>query len=118
MCVLFSLYLNDLEDFFQINDINGLKSISDEVETELNYYLKLIVIVYADDSVLMSKSQEDLQKQLDSLNEYCHIWKLKVNVGKSKVVIFSKGRMSKNIVSMYNNTVLEIVNGGSMSLIT
>jgi hypothetical protein len=36
----------------------------------------------------MSKSQEDLQKQLDSLNEYCHIWKLKVNVGKSKVVIF------------------------------
>jgi hypothetical protein len=26
--------------------------------------------------------------------------------------------MSKNIVSMYNNTVLEIVNGGSMSWIT
>jgi hypothetical protein len=45
MCVLFSLYLNDLEDFFQINDINGLKSISDEVETELNYYLKLFVLV-------------------------------------------------------------------------
>jgi hypothetical protein len=62
MCLLFSLYLNDLEDFFQINDINGLKSISDEVETELNYDLKLFVIVYADDSVLMSKSQEDLQK--------------------------------------------------------
>jgi hypothetical protein len=55
MCVLFSLYLNDLEDFFQINDINGLKSISDEVETELNYYLKLFVIVYADDSVLNTR---------------------------------------------------------------
>ena len=92
--VLFSLYLNDLEEFFQVNNIIGLKSISDEIETELNYYLKLFVILYADDTVLMSESQEDLQKQLDSLNEYCNIWKLKVNVGKSKVVIFSKGRMS------------------------
>jgi len=35
---------------------------------------------------------------------------IEVNVGKSKVVIFSKGRMSKNIVFMYNTTVLEIVN--------
>ena len=41
----------------------------------------------------MSESQQDLQNQLDALIEYCNIWKLKVNVGKSKVVIFSKGRI-------------------------
>ena len=58
--VLFSLYLNDFEEFFQINNINGLKSISDE---KLNYYLKLFVILYADDTVLMSESQEDVQNQ-------------------------------------------------------
>jgi len=40
-----------------------LKSISDEIGTELNYYLKLFVILYADDTVLMSESQEDVQKQ-------------------------------------------------------
>jgi hypothetical protein len=52
-----------------------LESISDEVETELNYYLKLFVIVYADDSVLMSKSQEDLQKQLVRFNRKSSITK-------------------------------------------
>jgi hypothetical protein len=59
-----------------------------------------------------------IPRYLNSIELLIYFWKLKVNVGKSKVVIFSKGRMSKNIVSMYNNTVLEIVNGGSMSLIT
>ena len=71
--VLFSLYLNDLEEFLKVNNIIGLKSISDEIETELNYYFKLFFILYADDTILMSESQEDLQKQLDSLNEYCNI---------------------------------------------
>jgi hypothetical protein len=70
---LFSLYLNDLEEFLKVNNIIGLKSISDEIETELNYYFKLFFILYADDTILMSESQEDLQKQLDSLNEYCNI---------------------------------------------
>jgi hypothetical protein len=31
--VLFSLYLNDVEEIFQINNINGLKIISDEIGT-------------------------------------------------------------------------------------
>ena len=67
------MYLNDLEEFLKVNNIIGLKSISDEIETELNYYFKLFFILYADDTILMSESQEDLQKQLDSLNEYCNI---------------------------------------------
>lgn len=71
--VLFSLYLNDLEEFLKVNNIIGLKSISDAIETELNYYFKLFFILYADDTILMSESQEHLQKQLDSLNEYCNI---------------------------------------------
>jgi hypothetical protein len=29
--VLFSLYINDFEENFQINNINGLKTISDEI---------------------------------------------------------------------------------------
>jgi hypothetical protein len=51
------LYLNDLEEFLKVNNIIGLKSISDEIEIELNYYFKLFFILYADDTILMSESQ-------------------------------------------------------------
>ncbi|CAG2256342.1 unnamed protein product [Mytilus edulis] len=81
-----------------------------ELETELDCYLKLFIILYADDTVLLSESQVDLQKQLDTLSEYCELWKLKVNVQKSKIVIFSKGRLPNNIKFNYKDIVLEIVN--------
>ena len=105
--LLFSIYLNDLEMFLQNNNVEGLCTISDELETELNLYLKLFVLLYADDTVLMAESQIDLQNQLDSLYEYCELWKLQVNVQKSKIVIFSQGRLPQNIVFRYNNVILE-----------
>lgn len=107
--LLFSLYVNDLEDFLQSKNIVGLKSISDEIESELNLFLKLFTILYADDTVLLSESPTDLQKQLDSLNNYCNIWKLKVNVDKSKIVIFSKGRLPNNMSFKYNDINIDIV---------
>ena len=33
------------------------------------------------------------RKALESFEKYCNIWKLKVNTGKTKVVVFSKGKM-------------------------
>ena len=86
-----------------------MKSLSDQIENELSMYLKLFVVLYADDTVLMSETQADLQKQLDALKEYCDTWKLKVNVPKSKIVIFSKGRPLQNVSFKYADIVLEIV---------
>ena len=91
-------------------NVDGLSTISGEIEAELEQYLKLFVILYADDTVLLAESCNDLQRQLDSLAEYCDLWKLKVNVQKSKIMIFTKGRLPQNIVFNYNNVVLEIVN--------
>lgn len=108
--LLFSLYINDLEHFLKEQDVEGLKTVSDDIEIELDYYLKLFLILYADDTALLAESKNDLQKQLDSLYNYCELWKLKVNVNKSKIVVFSKGRPLSNIEFKYNNTVLEIVN--------
>jgi hypothetical protein len=42
-------------------DILGLKSITDELETELEIYLKIFVMLYADDTILLAESAEDLQ---------------------------------------------------------
>jgi hypothetical protein len=48
-----------------------------------------------DDTVLMAESSADLQNQLNSFQDYCSIWKLKVNTDKSKVIIFSRASAYK-----------------------
>ena len=40
---------------------------------------------------------------------YCDIWKLKVNVAKTKVVIFSKGKSKDTPIFHYDNGMLEVV---------
>ena len=43
----------------------------------------------------MSESSNGLQNALNTYNDYCKEWKLTVNITKSKVVIFAKGRQAR-----------------------
>ena len=61
---LFSLYINDLEEFLVEKDIVGLQTISKEIEDELLLHLKLLILFYADDTVILAESADDLQKAL------------------------------------------------------
>ena len=38
---LFALYLNDLEEFMVLNNVEGTKCVNDELEDKLNVYLKM-----------------------------------------------------------------------------
>jgi hypothetical protein len=49
--------------------------------------MKLFIILYADDTVLMTESSSNLQTLLDKFYLYCDTWKIKVNVDKTKIVI-------------------------------
>ena len=51
--------------------------------------------MYADDLVLLSKSEQGLQNCLSKLKSYCTNWNLTVNIDKTKVMIFSKPAPSK-----------------------
>jgi len=62
---LFSLILKDLETFLGKNNTTGLKTLSDDVEQELGYYIKLFVIMYADDTILLADSTSILQNLLN-----------------------------------------------------
>ena len=53
-------------------------------------------LMYADDLIIMSPTQEGLQKSLDALNDYCKKWKLNINNKKTKCMTFSKGTNNKN----------------------
>ena len=108
--LLFSLYLNDLEQFLASENITGLQSVTDVLEKDLSVYLKLFVLLYADDTVLLAETPDDLQHQLHCFELYCKTWKLKVNASKTKIVIFSRGNFRTNkFCFICNNKEIEIV---------
>ena len=45
--------------------------------------LNLLILLYADDTVLFSESKEDLQRSLDLLHDYCVRWRLMVKYRKN-----------------------------------
>jgi len=106
--ILFSLYVNDLETFLLTQENKG---ISVGNYTDIDVYVKLLVLMYADDTVLLSDSAAGLQKALNSLEQYCKDWRLNVNCSKTKVVVFG-GRSSQAKYNFkYNDKCVEIVNG-------
>ena len=98
--LLWSLFIEDLEQFLNSGDNSGLHINS----------LMLIVLLYADDMALMAESPEQLQSSLDDLKLYCDRWGLTVNSDKTKVMVFRKcGRINRNEKWFYNNEALELV---------
>lgn len=107
---LFSLFLNDLEDFLISQNVNGLTSVEHDIEHELEIYLKLFILLYADDTALLAESAVDLQSQLNAFQEYCEHWRLKVNVNKTKAMVFGLGKVPPDITFYYDNVEIELVN--------
>lgn len=106
---LFTLYLNDLEGFLSTNGVKGLTSLSYQLENKCNLYLRLFVLLYADDTILLSESPDDLQHQLNVFQRYCKSWHLKVNSDKTKIVIFNKDRCHVDYSFKYGDISLEVV---------
>ena len=50
-------------------------------------------LVFADDFVSMSDSRKNLQKFIDVVHMFCNRWRLKANVSKCAVVVFSKSKV-------------------------
>lgn len=82
--LLFSLYLNDLEHYLLSNGSFSLDIFNDSLEV----YLKLIVLLYADDTVLFATSQEMMNDSLYLFSNYCDTWQLQINYSKTKVIVF------------------------------
>ena len=76
------IYQNDLPDLLKTHNAPGGISID---ETDI------MMLMYADDIVLVSKSIVGLQNSLDLLYDYCNIWKLTVNLEKSNILVCRAG---------------------------
>ncbi len=61
---------------------------------------KIHTLLYADDLVLLANNKKDMQLQLNALNEFVKSVKMKVNLGKTKIMIVKQHKSCGNT----NNT--------------
>ena len=80
--ILFNLYLDEFPRL--------LESSRDTDSIILPNGLPLNCLFYADDLILISRSAAGLQKQLNILHSYSEKWLLKINLKKTKTLIFQK----------------------------
>ena len=103
--ILFTFYLNDLEKYLTFRKVNGIDF--NVLTDDAHVYFKLLVLLYADDTVLFSDNSTDMQQALNVFEEYCKTWKLKVNISKTKIVVFGSGSLPKNVKFTYEKMKLK-----------
>ena len=95
--------------------MSGLESVSEAAresglnDNDVNVFLNLFLLLYADDTVIFAETPEKLQDGLNGIKTYCDRWKLKLNANKCKVIIFSRGRVRVYPEFKIGDEILEVV---------
>ena len=72
--ILFSLFLNDLEEYLINKNNNGINLSEYTHDIDLLPLLKILILLYADDTVLLANDYLSLQKSLNEFMEFCTKW--------------------------------------------
>jgi hypothetical protein len=59
----------------------------------IGVYLKLFLLLHADDTVMFAESAEELQLALNIFEKYSSEWKLSIHVSKTKIVVLFKKKV-------------------------
>ena len=112
--LLFAFFLNDLNNHLA-TCYNGLSGLTDEFlqvaqsDEEIEMFMNLFLFLYADDTIILAESAEELQKALNGLHVYCLRWGLEVNLDKTKVVIFGKRRVQNHPGFLFGSEEVKVV---------
>ena len=78
--MLFNLFVNDIFDLFDNAKRDPVK-----LQTKLIHCL-----MYADDLLILSETENGLTKSLERLSNYAKKWKRKISAKKTKIIVFNK----------------------------
>lgn len=99
---LFSLFIADFPQFLREQGCKGVPLHDAFVNA----------LFYADDGAFLSHNVQEMQQMLDALHVYCSRWRMFVNTGKTKVMVFNQDKKvvvhSKPVLT-YDGIELEIV---------
>ena len=77
-------------------------------DDDVEVFLRMYVLLYADDTIVMAETLEDLQSALNAACDYCQAWHLTVNTSKTKVIIFSRGKVRSQRDFLFGQIKLEV----------
>ena len=110
--LLFSIYLQDLKSFIS-RKCDGLKDIEnmqkEHLDEEIVTYFKLYILLYADDTLILAENPNDLQASLNEMEKYCDTFDLHINVNKTKILTFSRGKLRKHHIFNFGEHILDTV---------
>ena len=92
-----------MNDIFELIDKNTPNPL------EITRGHALNALMYADDLVMLTETEEQLQKNMNLLNEYCKSWNLEINLKKTKTMVFNRGNKLCNANIQVNDKLLECV---------
>ena len=72
------MYLNDIKNTLKTNKFERINM----------GFTRMLILLYADDAVVLPGSRNKLQQSLTILNEFCTKWKITLNTDKTKIVVF------------------------------
>lgn len=97
--LLFSLMIADFESYFLQNGCKGVK---------LGENNQVILLNFADDTMILASSTVDAQDKLNILEKYCEKNALHVNTDKTLVIPFHNGRAKKMKTLYYKNNPIAL----------
>lgn len=87
--LLFDVYINDL-----VKKINK-SNLGITIEDEKGISKSISCLLYADDIVVITDDSTKLQKMLDLVTEWCHMWQMEVNHSKCGMMTNNNGDQPK-----------------------
>ena len=65
--------------------------------------------MYADDLVMVARTQDERQGKMSLLSHFCANWNLEINMKKTKIMVFNRGNNLCKANILINNTPIECV---------
>ena len=102
---LFAIFINDLGEEIKNSGVGLKLNLSDE---NLDQSILVNILMYADDLVLLSENEADMQFLLYMVEIWCAKWRLEVNLSKTNIMHVRNPRRNRSIfMFMFNKRCVE-----------
>jgi hypothetical protein len=111
--LLFAIFINDFESHVR-KSCNGARFAANLIKETLSNedtdtFLCLFVLLYADDTILFADTESDMQRAIDATSSYCKDYGLRINIGKTKIMVVSRGKVRKVKIFTCDGKIIERV---------